>query len=227
MPLIFCRVIAVLTIMFVVSSSGYAATVTPKAIKPITSIGLTPIAGAYQFSSKQDLNAAPTYGLKLSYDHIGKSLVDSIGWELTANQFSTTSKSSREKADGFLVRGDAVYFITPRSRWVPLIALGVGGQFIDKNGVSERNPFLNFGIGLKYYFEDYLAIRADLRQLMVYSDVNTRNDLEFTTGLTYYFGKERKKKAPPTQAQKPLPPAIPILEDKPETPESGTVVSPY
>lgn len=190
---------------------------------------MTALVGGYRFSSSQDLNAAPTYGLRFSYDSIGRSLIDSIGWELTANQFSTTSKSSGEKANGFLVRGDAIYSINPRSKWVPLIALGVGGQFIDRNGVSEKNPFFNYGIGLKYFFEDYLAIRADLRQLMVYSDVKTRNDLEFTTGLTYYFGKERKKKAPP-QAPKPLPPPVPIIDETTELPESGPsgpVASPY
>ena len=192
----FSLLIAVLALTTLLSSTGYAVTEIPKVVKPVSSISLTPVVGGYKFSSAHSLDPAPIYGLKLGYDYIGKSLVDSIGIEATANYLSTSSKTDGEKAKAMLFRGDAIYSINPRSKWVPFFALGAGGIFVDKNGARDNSPFLNFGFGLKYYLEDYLAVRADLRQLIVYNNVDTNNDYEFSTGLTYIFGKERKKKFP-------------------------------
>ena len=202
----------------------------PKSVKPINSVGLTPLVGGYYFSSSQSLDPAPTYGLRLSYDHAGKGIVDSIGIEATFNYLSTNIKNQDAKATAYLCRTDAIYSFNPRGKWVPNLALGVGGIFIDRDGVRDNSPLLNFGAGIKYYFEDYLAIRADLRQLMVYSNVDTTSDFELSTGLTYYFGKERKKKTPPPPPPKPKAP-VPIIEEEepvavPVTPEAPAVAAP-
>lgn len=204
-------------------------TTAPKSVKPINSVGLTPLVGGYYFSSSQSLDPAPTYGLKLSYDHVGKGIVDSIGIEATLNYLSTNIKNQDAKATAYLFRTDAVYSFNPRSKWVPYLVLGAGGIFIDREGVRDNSPLLNFGVGIKYYFDDYLAIRADLRQLMVYRNVDTTSDFELSTGLTYYFGKERKKKAPPPPPPKPRAP-VPIIEEEPTapsvTPEAPPVAAP-
>lgn len=199
------------------SSPGLSVTEIPKVVKPIKSIGLTPLVGGYFFASEQSLNATPVYGLKLSYDNIGNSIVDSLGIEATVNYFSTKSKTSSEKASGLILRADAIYSIAPRNKWVPFLALGVGGLQIDNNGEKDNSPFLNYGLGIKYFLEDYLALRVDARQLFVYGSVATLNNYELSTGLTYYFGKERKKKgpaAPPKTKPATMPKAVPILEDK-------------
>lgn len=192
-------------------------TTAPKSVKPINSVGLTPLVGGYYFSSSQSLDPAPTYGLRLSYDHVGKGIVDSIGIEATFNYLTTNIKNQDAKATAYLFRTDAVYSFNPRSKWVPYLVLGAGGIFIDREGVRDNSPLLNFGAGIKYFFDDYLAIRADLRQLMVYSNVDTTSDFELSTGLTYYFGKERKKKAPPPPPPKPRAP-VPVIEEEPVAP---------
>lgn len=215
----------VLSLSLLFSSPGHAVTTVPKTVKPITSIGLSPVVGGYYFSSSQSLDPAPTYGLRLSYDHIGKGVVDSIGVEATFNYLSTTAKNQDKKASAYLFRTDAIYSFDPRSKWVPFLALGAGGIFVDREGVKDNSPFLDFGIGIKYYFDDYLAIRADLRQLMVYSNVNTNSDFELTTGLTYYFGKERKKKGPPPAPPKPQA-AIPTISEEEPAPAPTVAQAP-
>lgn len=209
--------IIAITLSLYFSSPGLSVTEIPKVVKPIKSIGLTPLVGGYFFASEQSLNATPVYGLKLSYDNIGNSIVDSLGIEATVNYFSTKSKTDAQKADGIIFRTDAIYSIAPRNKWVPFLALGVGGLLIDKNGEKDNSPFLNYGLGIKYFLEDYLALRVDARQLFVYGNVATLNNYELSTGLTYYFGKERKKKGPaaaPKTKPAALPKAVPILDEK-------------
>ncbi|OGU07685.1 MAG: hypothetical protein A2075_22075 [Geobacteraceae bacterium GWC2_58_44] len=218
MSSIFRPLIIACTLSLFFSSLGHSVTEIPKVVKPITSIGLTPTIGGYFFAAPQSLNATPLYGLRLSYDHVGTSIVDSLGVEGTVNYFSTKGKSGGEKADGLIFRTDAIYSITPRNKWVPFFAVGVGGLLIDRNGTRDNSPFLNYGLGLKYYYEDYLAFRVDARQLFVYSNVGTSNNYELSTGVSYFFGKERKKKGPPAKAKAPLPKAVPILAE--ETPET-------
>ncbi|QXE90930.1 OmpA family protein [Geomonas subterranea] len=205
-------------------------TTAPKTLKAIDSFGLSPVVGGYYFSSTHALDPAPTYGVRVSYDHVGKGLIDSIGVEATFNYLSTTVKNSDKKATAYLFRTDAIYSFDPRSKWVPFLALGAGGIFENRDGARDSSPFLNFGVGIKYFFDDYLAVRADLRQLMVYNNVNTSNDFELTTGLTYYFGKERKKKAPPPPPPKPVIPVPQIVEEAPAatpaTQEAPAVAAP-
>jgi len=211
------KILAALFLVLTCSVPAYPLTAIPKVIKPITSISVTPTVGAYLFATSQSLNAAPLYGIKVSYDHVGGSVVDTLGLEATLNYFATTTKSDAKKADGYLLRADAIYSIRPREKWVPFFALGGGGLFITREEAnsSTNSPFINYGLGIKYYFEDYLALRVDARQLFVYSNVATRNNFELGAGLTYYFGKERKKKLPPaTRPVLPNKKAIPDIGDQ-------------
>jgi len=141
--------------------------------------------------------------MKVSYDMIGTSIVDTLGVEGTINYFNTKTKSGLGDANGFIFRADAIYSFNPRNKLVPFLAVGIGDILTSKNSVSSNDPLLNYGVGLKYYLEDYLALRFDVRQLLVYQDVNTRSNFEVSSGLTYFFGKERKKPAPPAAQLKP------------------------
>lgn len=170
---------------------------------------MTPTVGGLFFSSSDQLESAPLYGLKIAYDMIGNSFGDTLGVEGSFNHLSTKSKVDSGGVDGYLLRADAVYSINPRSKWVPFLAVGLGGIFLDKNGSSDNNPLINYGLGLKYFLEDYLALRVDARHLLVYKDVDTRNNLELSVGLTYVFGKERKK---------PVRPALQPVQEKKAAP---------
>jgi OmpA-OmpF porin, OOP family len=164
---------------------------------------VTPTIGGFLFSSSDSLYPAPLYGIKVSYDMIGTGIADSLGVEGTVNYFNTKSKNGLDDANGFIFRADAIYSFNPRNKLVPFLAVGLGEILTTKSTGSSYDPLLNYGVGLKYYLEDYLALRFDVRQHLVYSDVNTRSDFEVSSGLTYFFGKERKKPAPPVVKPKP------------------------
>ncbi|MDD2540440.1 MAG: hypothetical protein PHH28_05265 [Desulfuromonadaceae bacterium] len=48
---------------------------------------------------------------------------------------------------------------------------------------------------MKYFLEDYLAVRADVRYLLISNNDSTRNNFEVGIGISYYFGKERSQEA--------------------------------
>ena len=222
------KAVCTLTVAFilpiVVSSQALAAFRERRPLPPSESFSVTPIIGGILFSSPQSLNPTQMYGLKIGYDMTGNNVVDSLGVEGTFNYFSTAPKTGASTAPGYLFRADAIYSISPRNKLVPFLAVGLGELSMSgSNGARENSPLLNYGPGLKYYLEDYLALRIDARHLLVYKDVNTRNGFELSTGITYYFGKERKKKAPPVLPKAKLPE---IDKAKPYLPEGEPVETP-
>ncbi len=145
---------------------------------------------------------SPLYGIKFGYDVIGKSVVSSIGVEGTLNFFNAKHDYKGNDANGYLFRLDAVYpFILSKipKKIVPFLAVGAGGVITSSEVGYNAFPLLNYGAGVKYFYEEYLALRADARHIIAYDSntVNTRNNVEFSVGLSYYFDKERKKKPEP------------------------------
>jgi OmpA-OmpF porin, OOP family len=208
------------TLLLLITTPGFSVTEVPKSLKPIVSVGVTPSVGGYFSAGSQSLDPTLLYGLKFTYDKIGSSFHDTLGVEGTFNYFSTKTKSDKQTATGMLYRLDAVYSITPRNEWVPFLALGAGWMQIDRNGTSDGSPLLDLGLGVKYFYDDYLAIRLDARQLFVYENVGTTNNFELSTGLTYFFGKERRKKvAPAAKPKTASAPAVPKISDEPEAEE--------
>jgi OOP family OmpA-OmpF porin len=166
---------------------------------PITTGGLsvTPTAGWYNFEGADRFESGPLTGLKVGYEYIGQSIADSIGIEGTVNYVSTKLKSGSDSASAYLFRLDALYPILLKDKPVPYFVAGVGDLHTKAGSQSDDNPLFNYGVTLKYFMEDYLVLRADARHLLVYNNINTTNNFEFSVGVSYYFGKERKKAAPP------------------------------
>jgi OOP family OmpA-OmpF porin len=140
---------------------------------------------------------------------MGTSIVDSLGIEGTLNYFNTKSKKDASTDTGYLFRIDAIYPFILGVKWMPFLAVGGGGIIIKSVAHPDKSPLFNYGVGLKYFLEDYLAVRADARHLVIYDNNTTRNNIEVGIGISYYFGKESKKK--------PVPPPPPKQEEKKDT----------
>lgn len=195
-----------------IPSPVFAAAKARSGSVPVTLGGfsLTPTIGGYFFASPQQLDTTQAYGLKIGYDNIAKSMTDSLGIEGSLNYFTTKSNVDASDATGYLFRLDAMYPIVLGGKWMPFLALGGGGIVIDTVSGSETNPLFNYGVGLKYFLEDYLAVRGEVRHLLVYNNVDTRNNFEVGVGMSYYFGKERKKKPLPTASKQDKKESTPI-----------------
>jgi OOP family OmpA-OmpF porin len=68
-------------------------------------------------------------------------------------------------------------------------ALAVSLSIIPKNVPNKSNASVDYGAGLKFFFTDWLALRADVRQIYIFD--NSMKDNEFTVGLSFYFGGSR------------------------------------
>src|SRR6266581_4947918 len=168
----------------------------PVKAKETYSISLTPTVGEYFFASKDKLKDSQIYAVKLSYNIIGSQMLDSLGIDAIAGYIDTTSTIDNSKAKVYHLRLDATYpFIFKNSNFTPFLAVGAGGNLYERSDATNGKALFGFGGGLKYKLLDYLAVRADVRQIILFTPERD-NNVEITTGLTYTFGVERKPKPP-------------------------------
>jgi OOP family OmpA-OmpF porin len=177
-------------------------------------LSFTPTIG-YLYPGTDAFDSTVLYGAKISYDKLGQGIADSIGVDGTLNFFTSKSKIDNSTADGYLFRVDAIYPFLIGKKVVPFIAVGLGGIGTSSASHSELNPLFNYGAGLKYFFENYLALRVDGRQLLVVNNGNIKDNIEISVGLSYFFGKERQKKPVPQPVTKPKDKPVPSLENTP------------
>jgi len=150
---------------------------------------------------QRDINLL--YGIKVGHETIGKSVTENLGVEGTLNYFSTRTKTDAGNTTGYLFRLDATYPFPIKKKWIPFLAVGAGGIFTDSSPNAKKNFLLNYGGGVKYFFENYLALRVDARQLGIFENSSFRKSHEISMGISYYFGKERvKKPVPPPPPEK-------------------------
>ena len=190
--------IFIILISAILQIPALAAEITKPSFKadPSGGFSVSSTVGGYFFAGSEQRNVTPLYGVKVGYENIERSFVESLGIEGTLNKFSSRPKNGVNNDTGYLFRLDAIYPFPINKKWMPFFAIGAGGIMIDSSTHTTRNYLLNYGVGVKYFIENYLAVRADVRHLGVYENVNMRNNFELSAGLSYYFGKERTKKVP-------------------------------
>jgi len=186
------------------------------------SLSLTTTAGMLLFDSYRNLDASPTYGIRLGYDIIGRNAIDSLGIEAGLEMAPTRSKTTKSAVNAYLLRTDALYSILPRGRLVPYFAVGVGGMYFDGGSNTSPNAFFNYGASVKYYLKDYLALRADIRHIFAYENSAARSNVEATLGLSFFMIYDKDlKRVPPIDSDGD---GVPDYLDKcPDTPKGVKV----
>jgi len=102
---------------------------------------------------------------------------------------------------------EGLYHFMPESRFVPFIAIGLGGMSFGKGYTYanasygdrfESNKFaIDYGAGVKFFLTDNIALRADVRHVLPVNpkgnDKNdVYNDLLVTCGIYFAFDGEKK-----------------------------------
>ena len=188
-----------LILLLLIPSSLFALTtrgMKPKAVT-LGGFSITPTINEYMFSNFENRDITQMYGVKVGYEKIDNSFIESLGIEGTLNYFTAKTKQETKSTAGYLFRLDAIYPYIFREKWMPFFAVGGGTIVMNSSGHKENDFLFNYGAGLKYFFEDYLALRTDFRHILVYDSVGTRNNFEMGIGVSYYFGKERIKPTSP------------------------------
>ena len=175
---------------------------------------VTPFIGGYTFEGNEDLKTAPVFGLRGGY-HFTRNLGLEGFFHYVPSESESMAGNPAVKLYGMGIEG--LYHFMPESRFVPFLAVGVGGNRYSVSGATnDRDRFtVDYGAGLKFFLTDNLALRADVRHVIL--PLHDRyNELLYTIGLDFSFGGA--KKAMPevrtTQAAEPAAaPAVVVAKD--------------
>lgn len=177
-------------------------------IKP-GAFNIGPYFGLGAFEGNQDLDNAPVIGIRGGYDFTKNWGVEAtVNWIPTRYNYDYSvmiprqtlvrfDDSSHVNVYNYRIEGIYNFDLFPDKRFVPFLAVGVGGQTIDYRGSHQGERDVtrfapDWGGGLKFFMTENMAIRADVRHVIAIG--SAYNDLEATLGLAFYFGG--KKDAP-------------------------------
>ncbi|MCF8026309.1 MAG: outer membrane beta-barrel domain-containing protein [Desulfobacteraceae bacterium] len=154
---------------------------------------ISPFIGGYAFDSDLNLEDELTYGIGVGYN-----FTENLAAEAVFNYTDTELDNGAFDVEGYLYRMDALYHFMPENRLVPYVAAGLGAfDFDPEMGDSETEFSGNIGAGVKYFLNESIALRADVRDVMTFPE----NNLLYTAGLTFYLGG--REKAPEAAAAEP------------------------
>ena len=151
---------------------------------------VTPFMGGYTFEGNQDLRSTPIYGLRGGYNFTKNWGVEGI-ISYMSPEYKSYAGNPDAKLYTFAIEG--LYHFMPDSRFVPFLAVGTGGiKFDEPTGLEDRERFMvDYGVGLKYFLTDCLALRGDVRHVIIPLHDNYSN-LLYSFGIHYTFGGEKK-----------------------------------
>jgi outer membrane beta-barrel protein len=155
-------------------------------------VTLSPFVGGYLLDQGQHEENRPMLGLRSGYNftnHWGAEAM--FGYSLT----ETTEKYGSRETDLYRYGVDILYNFMPGGNFVPFIAVGGGGtNFVTQNTPSAESHYaglVDYGVGLKYFVADNVALRSDVRHVLLVHDLGD-NNLEYSVGLTFQFGGKKK-----------------------------------
>lgn len=150
---------------------------------------ISPMVGGHIFEGNQGLDNGPTFGLG-----IGAEFDKQYGWEAVFNYTDSESDPGSADVDVITYRLDGFYNFLNDDTLVPYVAAGAGGMlFKDDDGNNKDKFMVNYGAGIKYYLDESLALRGDVRHLITFND--SYNNLLYTFGLSWFFDCGQRSKA--------------------------------
>ena len=158
-------------------------------------VTLSPFVGGYVLDHDQQEKNGAIAGLRGGYNFTKNLGAEAMfGYSLTETKQAYGSRDT----DMYRYGVDIQYHFMPDSNVVPFIAVGGGGtSFYTPNGINAKSHYaglVNYGVGLKYFIAPDVALRGDVRHVLLVQDTGS-NNLEYSVGLTFQFG-ERAKPAP-------------------------------
>jgi hypothetical protein len=92
------------------------------------------------------------------------------------------------------------YYPLGNAKWRPYFkyGLGIGKEtFMDTFGSKQSSDIITMplGMGMRYWWNERIAIQADLSDNVIFASGNarTQNNFAFTLGLTYSFGSGKTR----------------------------------
>lgn len=131
-------------------------------------------------------------GVRLGYD-FGHYWGGEV--RFTQTEFDVQAGAAEHSGDEWLLDANWLLYPWGDAQWRPFLSLGVGVSklhFEDATGRSHRETLFQFplGVGVKYLFDRWLALRADVTHHFLVGDagVDSRDNLSATAGVEIHFG---------------------------------------
>ncbi|MDA8428049.1 MAG: OmpA family protein [Geobacteraceae bacterium] len=173
---------------------------------------VSPLLGGYTYEGRQHLDTSLVYGLRSGYNvtkHLGvEALFDYVNTE-----------KNEKKVDMYRYGGEVLYHFFPDNQLVPYVAGGFAGLNFNEGRV--RSAF-DYGVGVKYFLNDSVALRGDVRHILYTMNDRTNSNLEYTLGAYIPFGGVKPAVKPVAPVE--LPPAPKAAE--PPAPAPAPAVAP-
>lgn len=173
------------------------------------SLNLTPVIGGYHFDGVQGIDPNVLLGFKLGYNFTDRLGIEALSEFLHTK---TWSSGSGVPMDVVNARVEGLYHLFPQSRVVPYLAAGYGWL-----SSEQESGLFSYGVGAKIAMSDNVALRLDLRNLVIDRGPTLYN-YEYTLGLNFQLGGSSKaakpvaaaaaKKAEAAPAPAPAPKAV-------------------
>lgn len=155
-------------------------------------VTVSPFVGGYYLDHDQHEENRPIFGVRAGYNftkHWGAEGM--FGYSLT----ETKQEYNSRETDLYRYGAEVLYHFMPDGKFVPFVAAGIGGtNFMTANTPSTLNhvaALLDYGLGVKYFVADDVALRADVRHAILIQDLG-HNNLEYSVGLTFQLGGKKK-----------------------------------
>jgi len=150
--------------------------------------------GGHFFEGNQGYKDTVSLGFRAGYNF-------SENWE--AEFFANGMPSEFEDykdgkhSDIFTVGLEGLYHFMPRNRFVPYLAMGLGGiYYTSEDDRFDHSKFMiDYGVGFKYFVTENLSLRTDVRHLIplgrddkyIRNPHDIHNDVTLTLGISYDF----------------------------------------
>ena len=171
-------------------------------------VTLTPGIGYYFFDDGRDVEDDTLLSLALGYQFDSPWAL-----ELVYLQADSEIEDFDIDVDHDQYRLDALYHFNRSGDWQPYLAGGIGqGEFeVSAASFEQDETMFNLGGGVRYFLNDNLAIRSDIRS--IYGDEDDTFDVALTFGLNILFGGSSKPASKPVASEpvssKPSPTPLP------------------
>ena len=189
---------------------------------------VSPVIGGYTYDGRQHLDTSLVYGLRGGYN-----FTKNFGVEALFDYVNTEPTTSKNNVDMYRYGGELLYHFFPENTLVPYLAAGYSGLHFHGSDIDGqvRGAF-DYGIGAKYFLNDNIALRGDVRHIIYTMNDRTNSNLEYTLGAYIPFGGVKPAvkpvEPPPAPAPAPAPKAVepPPAPAPPAAPTAALTVNP-
>lgn len=173
-------------------------------------VEVSPFVGGYIFDPETDLENDPVLGAR-----VGVWLSENLSAELVGSAVSTELEGTDRDARMTQIHLDALYHFAQGSKFRPFLAAGFGAADFRRQGVDQNDKdfLVNYGLGAKYFVNEWLAVRFDLRQPVTFDD--TRFDWMYSFGLSFVPTAPVVPVAAAAPAAVPAPAPAPVVAPPP------------